>query len=101
MLAFANVLDLLAHEFARLCRGRLSLRLVSLSPLNGFFFRHDSLRGLCVQERRLQSVAPASRRRARKKMNAERRMQNEEKFPAGFLAPPGRRRNSRRAPPAL
>src|SRR5687768_607580 len=40
MFAFANVMDFLAHEFARLRRRRLSFRLVPACSSKRFFFWH-------------------------------------------------------------
>jgi hypothetical protein len=40
VLAFADVVDLLAHELASLRAWRLSLALVAARSLNGLFFRH-------------------------------------------------------------
>jgi hypothetical protein len=42
VLPFANVVDLLANELARLCRWGFALSLVAPSALDGFFFRHRS-----------------------------------------------------------
>jgi hypothetical protein len=44
MLPFANVLDLLVHEFTGLRRGRFSLSFVAPGAFQRFFFRHDVLR---------------------------------------------------------
>jgi len=45
VLALANVLDLLTHEFSGLCGRRLALALVPLSTPKGFSFRHESSSG--------------------------------------------------------
>src|SRR5436190_21405243 len=54
MLAAANVLHLLAHEFAGLRAGRLALPFVAASPFHCSLFRHGSsclalhIQGMCL-----------------------------------------------------
>src|SRR5437868_68415 len=43
VLAFAHVMDLLAHEFSRLCCGRLAFALVLLCSFQRLFLRHADL----------------------------------------------------------